>query len=107
VQCVEVLAHPTSILLRRPKAECSSPKATFTATLRACRQKAFWKGNLPEGPTFETTGYSDFQATVKLVPSDVRADGTASSAPPLLTIMISCTSLPNALIGPDVEVSVA
>lgn len=32
--------------------------------------------------------HSDFQATVKLVPSDVRADGTASSSSLLLTIMI-------------------
>ena len=51
--------------------------------------------------------HSDFQATWKLVPSDVRAEGRASSEPLLLTMMISCTSLPNALITPDVEVSVA
>ena len=109
MQRVEVLAHPTSILLRRWKAEYGSPKARFTVTLGACRQKAFWKRKPSRRPdeTFQTTGYSDFQATVKLVPSDVRADGTASSVPPLLTIMISCTSLPNALIGPDFEVSVA
>jgi hypothetical protein len=78
-------------------------------TSQSAHKKAFWKWQNSRRPfgAFETTSYSDFHATVKLVPSDVRADGTASSAPPLLTMMISCTSLPNALIGPDFEVSVA
>src|ERR1700689_3000345 len=108
MQRVEVLAHRTSILLRRWKAEYVSPKARFTVTLGACRQKAFWKRKPSRRPTetFQTTGYSVFKAPVKLVPSDVRADGTASSVPPLLTIMVSCTSLPNVLIGPNLAVSV-
>jgi hypothetical protein len=52
--------------------------------------------------------YSDFHSTVKLVPLDVRdADGIASSTPLLVTIVITCTPLPKALIAPDVDVSVA
>jgi hypothetical protein len=52
--------------------------------------------------------YSESQVTLKLDPSEVSADGVASSAPLLLTMVISSTSLlPKSLIGPDVEVSVA
>ena len=52
--------------------------------------------------------YSESQVTVKLVPSELRPDGTASSAPVLPLIMIdSKTLLPNAPIAPDTEESVA
>jgi len=61
----------------------------------------------PTKPTEPPTGYSDFQVTWKLEPSVVRDDGSASSVPVLLTMMISCTSLPNALMGSVVEASVA
>ena len=52
--------------------------------------------------------YSESQTTSKLVPSDVRLDGTASFAPVLpLTMIDSSTLLPKALIAPDTLESVA
>ena len=52
--------------------------------------------------------YSESQLTVKLDPSVLRADGTASFAPVVpLTIMASCTPVPKSLIGPVMEESVA
>ena len=56
---------------------------------------------------FSVENHSDFQTTSKLVPSEVSAEGTASSLPLLLTIVISFTLPPKALIGPEVEESVA
>jgi hypothetical protein len=51
--------------------------------------------------------HSDFHTTSKLVPSLVRADGTASLAPPLLTMVIENTLLPKVLIGPEIAPAVA
>lgn len=45
--------------------------------------------------------------TVKLVPSDVTEEGTASSVPEPVAMMISCELLPKALMTPEVELSVA
>jgi hypothetical protein len=51
--------------------------------------------------------YSDSHHTRKLVPSEVSEVGTASFAPELLTMVISWTLLPKALIGPLVTLSIA
>jgi len=54
--------------------------------------------------------HSDFQVTLKLDPSDARADGTAVSALPLLPFFVEmdlCTALPKSRIPPEVEESVA
>ncbi len=54
------------------------------------------------------TLYSESHVTAKLVPSDDRPDGTASSAPVLpFTIMASFTALPKLLMSPELEESVA
>lgn len=49
----------------------------------------------------------DFQNTLKLVPSVVRAVGSASVLPPLLTIVIFSTFFPKSLMGPVTAASVA
>jgi len=54
--------------------------------------------------------HSAFQVTVKLAPSEARADGRAVTLPlllPLVVVMDSCTSLPKSLITPEAEESVA
>jgi len=51
--------------------------------------------------------HSDFHTTSKLVPSLVSADGTASFAPLLLTMVIEKTLLPKVLIGPEIAPAVA
>lgn len=51
--------------------------------------------------------HSDFQTTSKLVPSLLNADGTASSAPLALTMVMENTLLPKLLIGPEMAPSVA
>jgi hypothetical protein len=51
--------------------------------------------------------YSDFHHTRKLVPSKVSEVGTASFTPEQLTMVISCTLLPKALIRPEVTLSIA
>jgi len=57
------------------------------------------------GGDFRT--HSDFQTTSKLVPSELNAEGTASCAPLLLTIVIEKTLLPKVLIGPEIDPAVA
>ena len=75
----------------------SSPRSTYSRAGRVVFD-TIWRAAF----------YSDSHATEKLVPSEVSDEGTASSAPVLpLTMMISCTSLPKALIAPEVELSVA
>lgn len=52
--------------------------------------------------------HSESQTTLKLDPSEVSDDGTASSAPVVPLVMIdSFTAVPKLLIGPETEESVA
>lgn len=63
-----------------------------------------------EGTSFQARRlrpYSDSHHTRKLVPSEVSEVGTASFPPELLTMVISNTLLPKALIGPEVVLSIA
>jgi hypothetical protein len=58
-------------------------------------------------PFTSTLYYFDFQATLKLDPSVLRAEGKASTLPALLTMVISSTPDPKSLIGPVTELSLA